>query len=383
MESIEHDPLGNFMYALKAPETRRHYIAKVKAFFDYIELVGDLKKQSVEFVKRAHDDPGWALASIMRFVSYQRERAERKEIAEGTVKNYFKPVKLFCEMNDISLGWRKISIGMPKARKAACDRAPTAEEQRRIVEYPDRRIKSIVYAMSSSGIRLGAWDYLRWGHIEPAGRDGEIIAAKLRAYADSPDEYLTFITPEAYRALKEWMDLRQKNGEKITKDSWVMRDLWEAEQAHRGLAAYPKKLASIGIKRLVERALWSQGLRRPLAEGEKRHEFKTDHGFRKFFKTRAEQVMKPINVEWLLGHSTGVSDSYYRPSENELLADYLKAVPLLQISEAAQAWQELVASEKTWHDQFAEMKSLVEKMQTQLNSLTAAVVSAKLSACQG
>jgi len=36
--------------------------------------------------------------------------------------------------------------------------------------------------------------------------------------------------------------------------------------------------------------------------------------------------MKPINVELLMGHSTGISDSYYRPNENELLTDYLNAV---------------------------------------------------------
>jgi hypothetical protein len=26
--------------------------------------------------------------------------------------------------------------------------------------------------MAASGIRLGAWDYLRWGHIKPIKREG-------------------------------------------------------------------------------------------------------------------------------------------------------------------------------------------------------------------
>jgi hypothetical protein len=42
--------------------------------------------------------------------------------------------------------------------------------------------------------------------------------------------------------------------------------------------------------------------------------------------------MKPINIEKLMNHSTGISDSYYRATENELL-DYLKAVEMLTISE--------------------------------------------------
>ena len=41
--------------------------------------------------------------------------------------------------------------------------------------------------------------------------------------------------------------------------------------------------------------------------------------------------MKPINVETLMGHSTGISDSYYRPTEKELLDDYLKVVNHLTI----------------------------------------------------
>jgi hypothetical protein len=42
--------------------------------------------------------------------------------------------------------------------------------------------------------------------------------------------------------------------------------------------------------------------------------------------------MKPINVEVLMSHSTGVSDSYYKPIEKTLLEDYLKAVDLLTIN---------------------------------------------------
>ena len=42
--------------------------------------------------------------------------------------------------------------------------------------------------------------------------------------------------------------------------------------------------------------------------------------------------MKPINTEILMGHSTGISDSYYRATETQLLEDYLKAVDFLTIS---------------------------------------------------
>jgi hypothetical protein len=58
----------------------------------------------------------------------------------------------------------------------------------------------------------------------------------------------------------------------------------------------------------------------------RRHEWKAAHGFRKYYKSHAEQVMKPINVEMTMGHDIGLSESYYRPTQHEVLRDYLKAV---------------------------------------------------------
>jgi integrase len=191
--------------------------------------------------------------------------------------------------------------------------------------------------MISSGIRLGSWDFLRWQHIEPiTDENEEIIAAKLRVYAGDAEEYYTFITPEAYKALKEWMDFRASYGEKIIESSWVIRDLWQTTNmnygAKWGLATNPKRLKSSGIKRLLERALWEQGIRQPLIDNTRRHEWKAAHGLRKFYKTRAEQMMKPINVELTMGHDIGISGSYYKPTEREILEDYLKAVDMLTIN---------------------------------------------------
>lgn len=77
------------------------------------------------------------------------------------------------------------------------------------------------------------------------------------------------------------------------------------------------------------------GIRKPLEKGKRRHEFQADHGFRKFFKSVCERHMKSLHVEILMGHNVGLAESYYRPSERELLEDYLKAIPDLTILEHA------------------------------------------------
>jgi hypothetical protein len=41
---------------------------------------------------------------------------------------------------------------------------------------------------------------------------GEVTAAKLLIYADEPEEDYTFVTSEAYYALKDWMDFRSSYG---------------------------------------------------------------------------------------------------------------------------------------------------------------------------
>ena len=94
---------------------------------------------------------------------YQVNRVQNKEIVASTIQNYLKSIKLFCELADIEISWKRISRGLPKGKSYADDRIPTDEEIQKIIEYPDRRIKAIIYTMMSSGIRLGSWDYLAVG----------------------------------------------------------------------------------------------------------------------------------------------------------------------------------------------------------------------------
>lgn len=338
----EDDPLLQFTYALRASETKRQYPRRLKVFMDFVKIEGELNQQAKILKEKIQNDRDWFKRSLIRFFEFQKERAGRNDIAYSTISNYYKAIKLFVEMNfdNPVINWKRISKGIPSGRKAANDRAPTIEELKKLSEYPDRRIKPIVYLMSSTGIRLGAFDTLKWKDVLPIEDENkEIIAAKLVVYRGDNEQYCTFMTPEAFNSIKEWMDFRKEHGENVTDESWLMRDLWQTTEtnygAKFGLAAYPKQLKSLGIKSLLERALRAQGLVKPLDKknNERRREWKGSHGMRKFYQTIAEQKMKSINVEILMGHSIGVTDSYYKPQEKDILKDYLKAISQLTINQ--------------------------------------------------
>ena len=371
--STRIDPYTMFLHAMKSHVTKKKYSRRLEMFFDFIKIPGkNLEERCLTFVNSGKNNIDWLFTNILKFVLFHKERINKKEISGATLINYLKSIKLFCEMSDLSINWKKITRGLSRGKRYANDRIPTLVEVRKIVEYPDRRIKPIVYTMCSSGIRLGAWDYLRWKHIIPLLNDkNEIIAAKIRVYADEEEEYISFISLEAYSHLKEWMNYRKEVGELVTEESWLMRNLWDVTTpTGKGLATIPVKLKPSGIKRLMERALWAQGIRTKLNEGKKRHEFQVDHGYRKFFKTRCELGgMKPINIEKLLSHSTGISDSYYRATEQELLDDYLKAMDSLIIDERNKLKKRIDSLEEKNEDEKYIIKAKLQEKEEQINQL--------------
>lgn len=239
------DPIDNFLYVLRAPETRRKYPQRLKFFFDFVfSKTDDLKSQAIGFINKANGNDQFVYSSFINFIIAQNRRVDKKEITTGTVRNYYKAAKLFCEMNDIIVNWKKIAKGLLKEKEYGEDRAPTVDELIQIMKYPDRRIKPIVLVMCSSGIRGRAWDFLKWSHISPIERNGEIVAAKITVYAGEPDSYYSFISVEAYYACLDWMNFRASYGEEITGESYVMRDMWQTTTKTKtrgtvGVAAYP------------------------------------------------------------------------------------------------------------------------------------------------
>jgi hypothetical protein len=64
------------------------------------------------------------------------------------------------------------------------------------------------------------------------------------------------------------MDYRQFSGELIDEDRWLIRDLWDMGIIQgKGFVTRPNNLSQIGMKKLINRAIWAQGLRKKLEGG--------------------------------------------------------------------------------------------------------------------
>ncbi|MGC2668138.1 MAG: hypothetical protein WA220_03015 [Candidatus Nitrosopolaris sp.] len=130
--------------------TRDRYKTRLARFLDFIGIEGQAASSSLEdkartFAKKSRTDFDWAFASLLKFIQFQKERVDRKEISGATARNYVKSIKLLCEMSDIPISWKKITRGLPKGRKYADDRIPTIEEIRKVVEKGELQSQFAIY----------------------------------------------------------------------------------------------------------------------------------------------------------------------------------------------------------------------------------------------
>ena len=334
---LQGESIELFTAALRNLNTRDPYERRLIYFLKTVQLSPN------ELVNLAKNKPLEVEKKIISFISSQSSRAENGEITGATVGNSLKAIRLLLEMNDVvSLNWKKIRKVLPRARRYALDRIPTSEEIKEIYDAADIRGKALTLLLISSGVREGSIEGLTLKDYSPIEVDGKFVAGRLRVYAGDPECYMTFISAEACYALDKYLQFRKEHGEMIEDTSPLFRDKFDAVKGYKNsnseLSEKIFSMSAPAVRQYYNRLLYSVGIRN---QKKRRHEFSV-HGFRKWFKTKTEIAgMKPINIEILMGHSVGISDSYYRPTEKELLDDYLKISQVLTVSQDSQKMKQL------------------------------------------
>ena len=106
--SIDLSPYQKFSYALNAPESQRQYPRRFRQFLDYLKISGPTIEDNINTLYKVIEKNGskWLEPELLKFFRLQNQRAERNEISTETIRNYLKPIKLFCQMNGVLINWK-------------------------------------------------------------------------------------------------------------------------------------------------------------------------------------------------------------------------------------------------------------------------------------
>jgi integrase len=291
-----------FLSSIRSPHTKQAYNGYFKKYQEFVGINEDIF---------CGNNPRLIEQKIIEFITDMKARGK----GYSAIHNYAAAVLAFYKINDVVLNISKINKFIPLQSRVRKDRAYTHEEISKILEFADERMRVVILLMVSAGIRRGALPYLRLRDLDDNNR-------KLTVYENEKEEYFSFITPECKKAVDSYLDMRARFGEKLDKNSFLIREHFNKRDQFR--ARSPKQMTLGMLKWTIVQLIKRSGVRTG--------EVKESHGFRKFFTTQLINLkINPEIREMLLGHKIGLASCYYRPTEDEMYQEYEKGIDGLTI----------------------------------------------------
>ena len=318
----------NFLDGIRSKASKVTYRTVLRLYCEFTQMDTD------RLIDLALQDPKAATEQVKVYLRHLKDRVEvKRDLQPASIALYFSTVKLFYSMNDVLMNWKKLAKMLPEQTTLE-DRAYTREEINKMLTLADIREKVIVLLLATAGLRIGALPDLLVKHLSPIhSKKGEIIG-RLTVYPNTPGEYFTFVTPECYGIIQQYMEFRQRNHEKVQEDAPLIRNkIRQGVPVNAGSRRNPKRLSTSSMSSIVYRLLIKSGIRE--LKDTRRYDVKADQGFRKFFNTICKKSGVDImHKEMLMGHAIGLDDNYYRPEPDDLLPDYAKVIPSLTFDDA-------------------------------------------------
>ena len=115
-----------------------------------------------------------------------------------------------------------------------------------------------------------------------------------------------------YKYVEQYLQWRERLGEKLQQNSPLFRQSFDTvTEVNR-----PQSITNSVIINALRKLLDSTGIRTVTNDSRVRGELMQTHGFRKFFKTTCINAgMNPLYSEYVMGHRSGLTKSYFKPSD--------------------------------------------------------------------
>ncbi len=361
----QSEAYSNFINSIDSQATRREYNLRLSYFMQFCNLTN-------------HDD--MLLISVNELESKIRNyivwlRHDRK-LAPATVSAYITAITHFYEMNSLTLHWKRLKKFKAKHYSVVEDKPYSLDQIKILVEAASLRDKCMILVMCSAGLRRGALSYLRIRDLEKITKYG---LYKLFVYKKEQEQYISYCTPECTKYIDQYLDWRQRMGEQLKPNSPLFRIEFDTvTEINR-----PKAISPNTIAFMIQKLLHKTGVRTPSEDHTLRSELMQTHGFRKFFKTTCiNSGVHPLYSEYLMGHRTGLTKSYFKPTDQELLEGndkalgYVAAINDLTINEEHRLTKK-VNELRVKNDQIMELerqhRKELESVQNQMSQIFAMI----------
>ncbi|MGD9533485.1 MAG: tyrosine-type recombinase/integrase [Candidatus Nitrosocosmicus sp.] len=254
----------------------------------------------------------------------------------ATRSQYVAAIITFYDLNEVMLNKKKIYRYLGEEERPIENRGYNNEEIGKMLEVSDEKVRAILLLLASTGMRIRALVDLKLQDLQEIPK---FELYRVTVYSDSNERYFTFATPEATKAIKIYLGYRERYGEKLTSKSPVFRDQFDRNDPASVHDVKHMKLRT--IERLISRSIEKSGIRTVeritefhSEKGKIRKNVRLTAGFRKFFDTQLIYAkVEPRTKELFMGHNIGLDEHYFKPEEDYVLQEYLKAVNNLTINE--------------------------------------------------
>ena len=295
-------------------------------------------------------------------------------IAYATIQFLVAPIFTFYHLNDVMLNRKKVSRYIGEYKRVAKDGAYTNEQIRIALQNADARMRMIILLLSSTACRVGALPGLTLGNIMKISMYG---LYRITFYEGTNNEYYTFTTNEtAATGIDTYLQYRKRSGENISFNENTQR--WEPDSKPLIRQQFdtndllqvkqPKPMKLSAIRNALTEHLIRCGLRTwehptaPQSMGRIRKPVSLSKGFRKrCISLFIEAGLNHEIRELIADHATQLDQNYFRPTEDQVLAEYMKAEPLLTVDPVMRLEQE--------NKQLKREKSDMEDFRQQLQEL--------------